>query len=95
MKVRVHPVSKHMQVKRMTLIAMLAALGTVLRVFKIIPIPNVQPVTDCNISSWRWLWNFISNDDNDLVKFAIRFWYLDRATDSGLCRMCSYSGWSC
>lgn len=46
MKVRVHPVSKHMQVKRMTLIAMLAALGTVLRVFKIIPIPNVQPVTD-------------------------------------------------
>ena len=85
MKVRVHPVSKHMQVKRMTLIAMLAALGTVLRVFKIIPIPNVQ----------RWLWNFISNDDNDLVKFAIRFWYLDRATDSGLCRMCSYSGWSC
>ena len=30
----------------MTLIAMLAALGTVLRVFKIIPIPNVQPVTD-------------------------------------------------
>ena len=46
MKVRVNPVSKHMQVKRMTLIAMLAALGTVLRVFKIIPIPNVQPVTD-------------------------------------------------
>lgn len=46
MKARSQVVSKHDQVKRMTLIAMLAALGTVLRVFKIIPIPNVQPVTD-------------------------------------------------
>lgn len=46
MKARVQPMSKHMRVKRMTLITMLAALGTVLRIFKIIPIPNVQPVTD-------------------------------------------------
>lgn len=46
MKARSQVISKHDQVKRMTLIAMLAALGTVLRVFKIIPIPNVQPVTD-------------------------------------------------
>ena len=46
MKARTQAIGKHAQVKRMTLIAMLAALGTVLRVFKIIPIPNVQPVTD-------------------------------------------------
>ncbi|MDW5473916.1 ECF transporter S component [Limosilactobacillus reuteri] len=46
MKSRAQIISKHDQVKRMILIAMLAALGTILRVFKIIPIPNVQPVTD-------------------------------------------------
>lgn len=38
--------TKHERIKRMTLLAMLTAMGVVLRIFKIIPVPDVQPVTD-------------------------------------------------
>lgn len=38
--------TKSARIRSMTLLAMLTAMGVVLRIFKIIPIPNVQPVTD-------------------------------------------------
>ena len=38
--------TKRIQIRQMTLMAMLTALCVVLRIVKIIPVPNVQPVTD-------------------------------------------------
>lgn len=38
--------SEHVQTKKLTLMAILTAMCVALRIFKIIPIPNVQPVTD-------------------------------------------------
>ncbi|WEV43690.1 ECF transporter S component [Lactobacillus sp. ESL0684] len=37
---------KHQQIKQIALLAILTAMCVTLRIFKIIPIPNVQPVTD-------------------------------------------------
>lgn len=37
--------NEHAQIKRMTLMSMLTAIGVVFRVIRV-PIPNVQPVTD-------------------------------------------------
>lgn len=34
------------QIRQIALMAMLTAMCVVLRIFKVIPIPNVQPVTD-------------------------------------------------
>ena len=39
-------VTERLQIRQITLLAMLTAMCVVLRIFKIIPIPNVQPVTD-------------------------------------------------
>ncbi|RVU76714.1 ECF transporter S component [Lactobacillus xujianguonis] len=39
-------VTERIQLRRLTMLALLTALAVVLRVFKVIPIPNVQPVTD-------------------------------------------------
>lgn len=39
-------VTERLQIRQIALLAMLTAMCVVLRIFKIIPIPNVQPVTD-------------------------------------------------
>lgn len=39
-------VTERVQIRQIALMAMLTAMCVVLRIFKIIPIPNVQPVTD-------------------------------------------------
>ncbi|MDR4287935.1 ECF transporter S component, partial [Bacillus thuringiensis] len=39
-------VTERLQIRQIALMAMLTAMCVVLRIFKIIPIPNVQPVTD-------------------------------------------------
>lgn len=38
--------NEHVQIKELALMAILTAMCVALRIFKIIPIPNVQPVTD-------------------------------------------------
>lgn len=38
--------NQHLQLRKLTLLALLTALAVTLRIFKVIPIPNVQPVTD-------------------------------------------------
>ena len=39
-------VTERVQIRQIALMAMLTAMCVVLRIFKVIPIPNVQPVTD-------------------------------------------------
>lgn len=39
-------VTERIQIRQIALMAMLTAMCVVLRIFKVIPIPNVQPVTD-------------------------------------------------
>lgn len=39
-------VTERIQIRQIALMAMLPAMCVVLRIFKVIPIPNVQPVTD-------------------------------------------------
>lgn len=83
---------ERVQIRSLALLAILVAMCVTLRIFKIIDIPNVQPVTDMimivTLTMGAGFGFALSALTMILSNYLSRLWNLDYPPDYGLCWLC-------